>query len=47
MLINNKSLTKIIKRIDLTTEQETNLNEISNIKNNLDNKVDKITGKQL
>ena len=47
MLINNKSLTKIIKRIDLTTEQEANLNEISNIKNNIDNKVDKITGKQL
>ena len=47
MLINNKSLTKIIKRVDLTTEQEANLNEISNIKNNIDNKVDKITGKQL
>ena len=47
MLINNKSLTKIIKRIDLTTEQEANLNEISNIKNNIDSKVDKIEGKQL
>ena len=47
MLINNKSLTKTIKRVDLTTEQEANLNEISNIKNNIDNKVDKITGKQL
>ena len=47
MLINNKSLTKIIKRIDLTTEQEANLNEISNIKNNIDNKVDKIDGKGL
>ena len=47
MLINNKNLIKIIKRIDLTTEQEANLNEISNIKNNLNNKVDKITGKQL
>ena len=47
MLINNKSLTKIIKRVDLTTEQEANLNEISNIKNNIDNKVDKIDGKGL
>ena len=35
MLINNKSLIKTIKRIDLTNEQETNLNEIPNIKNNL------------
>ena len=47
MLINNKNLIKTIKRVDLTTEQEANLNEISNIKNNIDNKVDKITGKQL
>ena len=35
MLINNKSLIKTTKRVDLTTEQETNLNEIPNIKNNL------------
>ena len=35
MLINNKSLIKTIKRVDLTNEQETNLNEIPNIKNNL------------
>ena len=35
MLINNKNLIKTIKRVDLTTEQETNLNEIPNIKNNL------------
>ena len=35
MLINNKNLIKTIKRVDLTTEQETNLNEISNIKNDL------------
>ena len=47
MIINNKNLIKTIKRVDLTTEQEANLNEISNIKNNIDNKVDKITGKQL
>ena len=47
MIINNKNLIKTIKRVDLTTEQEANLNEISNIKNNLNNKVDKITGKQL
>ena len=37
MLINNKNLIKTIKRVDLTNEQETNLNEISNIKNNLNN----------
>ena len=37
MLINNKNLIKTIKRVDLTTEQETNLNEISNIKNDLNN----------
>ena len=37
MLINNKSLIKTIKRVDLTNEQETNLNEISNIKNDLNN----------
>ena len=47
MLINNKNLIKTIKRVDLTTEQEANLNEISNINNNIDNKVDKIIGKQL
>ena len=47
MIINNKNLIKTIKRVDLTTEQEANLNEISNIKNNLNNKVDKIIGKQL
>ena len=35
MLINNKNLIKTIKRVDLTNEQETNLNEIPNIKNNL------------
>ena len=33
MLINNKNLIKTIKRVNLTNEQETNLNEISNIKN--------------
>lgn len=37
MLINNKNLIKTIKRVDLTNEQETNLNEISNIKNDLNN----------
>ena len=37
MLINNKNLIKTIKRVDLTNEQETNLNEIPNIKNNIDN----------
>ena len=37
MLINNKNLIKTIKRVDLTNEQEANLNEISNIKNNLNN----------
>ena len=37
MLINNKNLIKTIKKIDLTNEQETNLNEISNIKNDLNN----------
>ena len=37
MLINDKNLIKTIKRIDLTTEQESNLNEISNIKNDLNN----------
>ena len=37
MLINNKNLINTIKRVDLTTEQETNLNEISNIKNDLNN----------
>ena len=37
MLINNENLIKTIKRVDLTTEQETNLNEISNIKNDLNN----------
>ena len=37
MLINNKNLIKTIKRVDLTNEQETNLNEIPNIKNDLNN----------
>ena len=37
MLINNKNLIKTIKKIDLTNEQETNLNEIPNIKNDLNN----------
>ena len=37
MLINDKNLIKTIKRVDLTNEQETNLNEISNIKNDLNN----------
>ena len=35
MLINNKSLIKTIKRVDLTTEQETNLNEMPEIKKNI------------
>ena len=35
MLINNKNLIKTIKRIDLTTEQETNLNEMPEIKKNI------------
>ena len=35
MLINNKSLIKTIKRIDLTNEQETNLNEMPEIKKNI------------
>ena len=37
MLINDKNLIKTIKRVDLTNEQETNLNEIPNIKNDLNN----------
>ena len=35
MLINNKSLIKTIKRVDLTNEQETNLNEMPEIKKNI------------
>ena len=35
MLINNKNLIKTIKRIDLTNEQETNLNEMPEIKKNI------------
>ena len=35
MLINNKSLIKTIKRIDLTNEQEANLNEMPEIKKNI------------
>ena len=35
MLINNKHLIKTIKRIDLTNEQETNLNEMPEIKKNI------------
>ena len=35
MLINNKNLIKTIKRVDLTTEQETNLNEMPEIKKNI------------
>ena len=31
MLINNKNLIKTIKRIDLTNEQETNLNEMEEL----------------
>ena len=31
MLINNKNLIKTIKRIDLTNEQETNLNEMKEL----------------
>ena len=37
MLINNKNLIKTIKRVDLTTEQETNLKEITKIKKNINN----------
>ena len=36
MLINNKNLIKTIKRVDLTNEQETNLNEMPEIKKNID-----------
>ena len=35
MLINNKNLIKTIKRIDLTNEQENNLNEMPEIKKNI------------
>ena len=35
MLINNKNLIKTIKRVDLTNEQETNLNEMPEIKKNI------------
>ena len=35
MLINNKNLIKTIKRIDLTNEQETNLNEMPEVKKNI------------
>ena len=31
MLINNKNLIKTIKKIDLTNEQETNLNEMKEL----------------
>ena len=31
MLINNKNLIKTIKRIDLTSEQEANLNEMEEL----------------
>ena len=31
MLINNKNLIKTIKRVDLTNEQETNLNEMEEL----------------
>ena len=37
MLINNKNLIKTIKRVDLTNEQETNLNEMPEIKKNINN----------
>ena len=35
MLINNENLIKTIKRVDLTNEQETNLNEMPEIKKNI------------
>ena len=35
MLINNKNLIKTIKRVDLTNEQETNLNEMPEVKKNI------------
>ena len=35
MLINDKNLIKTIKRVDLTNEQETNLNEMPEIKKNI------------
>ena len=35
MLINNKNLIKTIKRVDLTNEQETNLNEMPEIKKDI------------